>query len=200
VGDVNGDGKLDVVVGNDGSFATSTVSVFLGRGDGTLAAGVDYRTGGRLDDGHPPGVGPLPVVLVDLDADGRLDVVAGNWSTNTVSVLLGQQDGTLAAAVDYPTGYVPVSLVAADVNRDGIADLATMNAASTASILLGAGDGTFAPNVDFAAAAGYIDLRGGGPARASLAAGDLNGDGRLDFVVASQAAGAVSVLLDTCGY
>jgi hypothetical protein len=83
------------------------------------------------------------------------------------------------------------------LNGDHKLDLVTVNAVSTVSLLLGKGDGTFAANVDYAAAVVAFDpYNGFNPA--SLALGDLNGDGQLDLVAASSAATTVSVLLGSC--
>jgi DNA-binding beta-propeller fold protein YncE len=76
VGDLNGDGKLDLAVANIGS---STVSVLLNQGPGTFAAKDDFGTG----------MGPNSVALGDLDGDGLLDL-AVSTSSNTVSVILAQ--------------------------------------------------------------------------------------------------------------
>jgi hypothetical protein len=198
LGDLNGDGQLDAVVGISGfSVYRTLVSVMVGSGDGHLAMGVDYQIGGRVDDTHLPDYGTQPLALADLDGDGRLDVVAANWSTNTLSVLLGTSAGVLGGAADYPTGPSPLSVVVADLNGDGTPDLATMNAAGTLSVLLGNGDGTFAPKVEVAAASA-MPSGGGAPGKASLAAGDLDGDHRIDLVVASDVATTVSVVLNAC--
>jgi len=79
LGDLNGDGKLDIVVANTGSDNDGSVSVLLGRGDGTFADSVDYPVGGF----------PNAVVVGDLNADGKLDVIIADSGK---SVLLGKGD------------------------------------------------------------------------------------------------------------
>jgi len=199
LGDLNGDGKLDLVLADTGPQGSITaVNVLLGTGDGKFAAAVNYALGGHLDDMHLSGY-RASVALGDLNSDGKLDIVAANWSTNTVSVLLGTGAGKFAAHVDYATGYNPGSVALGDMNADGLLDLVTMNAVGTVSMLLGKGDGTFAPTVDYAAGAARPAGRGGGPpSPVSLALGDLSGDGRLDLVVAGTTAATVSVLLNAC--
>src|SRR5439155_1668686 len=89
---------------------------------------------------------------------------------------------------DFATGYGPISVALADLNRDGRLDLAVANdGANTVSVLLGIGGGSFGPKTDFAA--GYTP--------ASAAIGDLNGDGLPDLAVANYGASTVSVLLNT---
>jgi len=72
----------------------NTVSVLLGKGDGTFAAQMDYS----------PGEGPEEVALGDLNGDGKLDIVTANIDSATVSVLPGRGDGTFASKLDYPVG------------------------------------------------------------------------------------------------
>lgn len=202
IGDLDGDGNPDVAVTNAGIFADFSVSVLSGTGDGTLRAGVDYRLGGQFSDFFGLGSDDMPqsVHLADLNGDGRLDVIAADWTTSTVSVLLGRSDGTLAPTTTYPTGYLPGAVTVADLNGDGKPDLATMNGGATLSVLLGMGDGTFGPNVDFPAGSAHGGGERGGetPSQAGIAAGDLNGDGRPDIVVASDMVAAVSTLLNGC--
>jgi hypothetical protein len=111
IGDVNGDGKLDLVTAN---LDAKSVSVLLNSGDGTFQP--NYATG----------VNPVSVTIVDLNGDGKRDVVTSNsGGTNSVSVLLGNGDAMLQGKADYGTGADPVSLAAGDLNGDGKPDLAT---------------------------------------------------------------------------
>jgi hypothetical protein len=101
---MNGDGKLDLVVGNDcasgelqcgtAAAADSTLGVLLGNGDGTFQPVVLYDSGGQ---------GTSSLVVADVNRDGKPDVVTGNWDArnngnNRVSVLLGNGDGSFQAA------------------------------------------------------------------------------------------------------
>ena len=184
VADVNGDGKLDLVVTNEVACNTCSggwISVLLGNGDGTFQAAVRYSTGG---------FSPTSVVVADVNGDGKLDLVvvanqAGCNSCGAVSVLLGKGDGTFQAAVSYGSGGSDAdSVVVADINGDGKPDLVVMNQAfcgvlcgnGQVGVLLGNGDGTFQTAViyDSGAYLGY-----------SVAVADVNGDGKLDLVVAN---------------
>jgi hypothetical protein len=107
-------------------------------------------------------------------------------SPGTVSVYLGNADGTFQAPVSYGAGLQPASVAVADFGGSGKLDLAVANAASSgASILLGNGDGTFQPQVFYRTAAGPQQI----------AVGDFNQDGKLDLAVATGLGGAVSILL-----
>ena len=110
-GDLNHDGWLDLVVANS---TDNTVSVLLGKGDGTFQNHVDY----------PTGKGPSSVAIADLNSQGKLDLVVTNSTDNTVSVLKGNGDGTFQAHVDRPANDLPQSVVVADFNHDQKLDLA----------------------------------------------------------------------------
>ncbi|HMK49662.1 MAG TPA: VCBS repeat-containing protein, partial [Thermodesulfovibrionales bacterium] len=76
--------------------------------------------------------------------DGRTDLAVANLDGDTVSILLGNGDGTFQAAIDYGAGDYPLSVRTGDFNADGRTDLAVANGGSTdISILLGNGDGSF---------------------------------------------------------
>jgi hypothetical protein len=175
VGDLNGDGKSDIVTAN--SYDDS-VSVLLGKGNGTFAPTVDY----------PASATPAAIAVGDFDGNGKLDLVVANEGANTVSVRMGRGDGTFLGNVDYATGSGPTSVVAADLNGDGRLDLAAQNnEAATVSVLFGKGNGTFSAKVDYP----VEDWPN------AMAVGDLNGDGRLDVVVACEStdSGLLRVLL-----
>jgi Flp pilus assembly secretin CpaC len=146
--DFSGDGRLDLAVVNQ---ADNTVSILLGKGDGTFAAKTDY----------PVGDTPTAIVSADFNGDGVPDIAVVNHGSgsssggNTVSVLLGNGDGTFKAKTDYATGNGPTGIATADFNLDARADLAVTNQSdNTVSILLGNGNGTFAAHTDYAAGAG----------------------------------------------
>lgn len=116
---------------------------------------------------YPLGAIPGAAVTADFNGDGRPDLAAANSGDGTVSVLLGNGDGSFQAARNSPGG--DSLMVAGDFNGDGISDLVA-GGSTPFSVLLAAGDGTFSPPVPVA---------GGGRA---VAAGDLNADGRADLV------------------
>src|SRR5262249_49423399 len=120
--------------------------------------------------------------------DGKPDLVVANDIGGTVSVLLGNSDGSFQAQQTFATGRYPRSVAVADVNGDGRPDLVVANAnsfGSTVSVLLGKGDGSFQGRNIFAA--------GSSPSSAAVA--DVNGDGRSDLIVANRGDSTVSVFL-----
>jgi len=172
-GDLNGDGKPDIVSAN--AFE-SNVSVLINKGDGTFAEQV----------GYPTGAVPTGVAIADLNGDGKGDIVTADAAENKVSVLINKGDGTFEGKVDYPTGEEPIALAVADVNGDKNADIVTANAqGDTVSVLLGNGKGEFAAPKEFATGKGPV----------AVAIGDLNGDQSPDIVTANVEDNTVSVLL-----
>ena len=127
------------------------------------------------------GTAPQAVATGDFNGDGNTDLVTANATANTISVLLGNGDGTFRAKVDYSVGAQPVSLTVGDFNGDGKTDIAVANqSAKTLSILLGNGDGTFQ------AATG---ISTGTDVPTSVAAVDWNLDGKADLLVVSSFTG-----------
>ncbi len=214
--DLNEDGRLDLVVAN---YLPTTLSVFLGSGDGTFSGPQGYDL---------PGWTAKSVDVADFNADGHLDVAVSIGAYGT-SVILGRGDGTLAEEVSrvaatsalevadvnldgrpdlavgvaaavwtylsngdgtfsrptaVPAGRDPFGIAAADLNSDGLVDLATANFYSaSATVWLGMGTGLFTQRVDY----------GAGNGATSVAAGDLNGDGRPDLAIANSNTNTVSI-------
>ena len=179
IGDLNGDGRPDLVTANEFS---NTISVLLGHGDGTFA----------LENHYASGIQPRRVAIGDLNGDGKPDLAVANshfysgFLRGTISVMVGNGDGTFGEQLEYLVGGDPASLAIADLNRDGKPDLAIANrGSSTVSVLIGNGDGSFGASRDYAT--------GEGPY--SIAIGDLDGDRVIDLVTANYWANTVSVLL-----
>ncbi len=137
------------------------------------------------------GAAPVSVAIGEVSGDGKPDLVTANANDASVSVLLGNGDGSFQSNVDYGTGDLPLSVAIGDVSGDGKLDLATANSnASTVSVLLGNGDGTFQTKVDYWAGGGHQ----------SVAIGDVSGDGKPDLATTNvlgsgSSSGTVSVLL-----
>ncbi len=146
---------------------------------GPLFPGEKFDVGGPVND----------VVTVDVNGDGRLDVVAAvaDFSANPghVAVLLGSGDGTLGRRAIFATGERPVAVIVADIDLDGRVDLVTANESSAdVSVLRGRGDGTFLAPVHYDAGNGLTDVL----------AIDVDLDGDPDLVTGSSLSRTISVL------
>jgi uncharacterized protein (TIGR03437 family) len=179
--DFNLDGRPDAAL----VTVSGTVTVLLGRADGTFDAGREI-----IRD-------PVParfVIAADVNRDGRPDLISTHQFANVVSVALGRGDGTFLPALQFPCGAAPYGVVAADFNGDGKLDLAVANNSglvpslpgTTVTVLLGKGDGTFGVPLP-------APVLGQRPY--TLAAGDFNQDGKADLVVVNSSTPDVSILI-----
>ena len=172
IGDLNEDGNPDLMLANHGFglYAQGSLSVLLGSGDGTFQPAVNLLAGTQPD----------AIAIKDLDGDSHLDLAVANqglppdYEQGSVSVLLGNGDGTFQPAVNYDAGTRPSSVAVGDLDRDGVVDLTVVNIQShNISLLLGNGDGSFQPALSYEGL--HYPL--------SVAVGDLDGDGNLDLAV-----------------
>jgi hypothetical protein len=186
VGDFNGDGKLDLAIvnvcGSDSTCASEgTVSILLGNGDGTFQPQTTYSLG--IPGGH--------IEVADFNGDGKLDLAITECggstcgSNGSVSILLGNGDGTFQPRVDYTAKHRPTGIAVGDFNRDGIIDIAVANTGSDSiSVFIGKGDGTFKGQVTYALQGAPVDI----------ITADFNGDGKLDLAT-GYTSGSIAVLL-----
>ena len=188
LGDVDGDGDLDLLTTVFDSGLGTTVSLRLNNGSGVFAP---PATRAEIT----VGLGPVLVVLGDLDGDGDLDLATNNYRHHSVSIRLnaGLNSGQFVAPAangTVSTGYSPESLALGDVNADGHLDLLTANlGGNSVSVRLNNGSGAFAPPATNAEILVQSQPAG-------LALGDLNGDGSLDFAATNYGSGSTSVRLN----
>lgn len=177
VADFNGDGKPDLAVANN---TDGTVTILLGNGDGTFTPAAKSPIA--------VGAGPDALVVGDFNVDGKPDLAVANGGAGTVSVLLGNGDGTFTAASGSPVavGTTPDALAVADFSNSGHPSLAVANAGSNSVMFLpGNGDGTF----------GAAVITPVGTAPSAITVGDFNNSGDLGLAVANSGDGTVTILL-----
>ena len=160
--DVNGDGKADLVIGNETS---NNIAVLLGNGDGTFQPAITYSVGNTFPSAH---------FIADFNDDGKPDIAVPNAlvGTNggTISMLINKGDGTFLPATTIATNISPLSIAAGDFNGDGNQDL-WLGGNGSSTVMFGNGNGTFNTPV----------LLSTGGSALAVALGDFNGDGLLDL-------------------
>ncbi len=172
LGDVDGDGKLDLV---GTSYAAASLSVFPGLGAGVFGTAKTTTTASQ----------PIALLLGDLNKDGKLDAVTTSFDGKQVSLLTGKGDGTFNGLRNMPVGSMPRALATADLDADGKLDLIVANSGDdVVTIFLGKGDGTFEPAQNFTV----------GSQPVGLIVTDLNKDGKPDIATANFNGNDVSIL------
>ncbi len=173
VGDVDGDGDLDLLTAN---LISGTVSVRLNDGTGNFIGGSDPAVGAN----------PGSVAVGDVDGDGDLDLLTANSGSNTVSVRLNDGTGNFIGGSDPAVGANPQRVAVGDVDGDGDLDLLAAAGSNTVSVRLNDGTGNFTGGSDPTV----------GTDPTSVAVGDVDGDGDLDLLTANQGSNTVSVRLN----
>jgi hypothetical protein len=220
VGDLNADGEADIVATSDSNL----LKIFWGAGDGRFPTRSEYGANGDPDyvaiadvdgDGandllvtdiasqtigvfpgpdfarsqsYPLAARPYALVVADVSGDGKPDVLVSYEVNGSLGVLLGGEHGSFGASREYRTGDYPSGIALGDFNMDGLVDVALATAKvdslGLVNILLGVGGGAFSSP--------HALPVGGTPV--SVAAGDVDGDGRLDLVSTNQGSSSISLL------
>jgi hypothetical protein len=175
VADLDGDGKLDIAVGD----SNGAIEVFYGNGDGTFGSPHIFPASGQWNSAG----GTWHIVAADLNGDGKLDLIA---TGQKVAVLINTGNRSFAPAVYYQAGSWPAGVTVNDFNGDGKPDMAVANNSSNdLYIFLNNGDGTF----------GSPTVYGAGSYPGKPVSADFNGDGKIDIAVPNYVSGNVLIYL-----
>jgi hypothetical protein len=183
--DVNGDGKLDLISANFGSspFYTNTLTVLTNNGYGVFGSNATLKVGSS----------PSCVVAIDVNGDGKLDLISANRGGGTLTVLTNNGSGIFGSNATLNAGTVPAWVTAADFNGDGSVDLVAANYSNnkppygfgnTLTVWTNNVSGIFGSNATLTV--------GSGPFRVTAA--DINGDGKPDLISANYASKTLTVL------
>ena len=180
-GDVDRDGKPEIIVAN---YGTNTVDILSNVGNGMFASPMLYSTGLHSY--------PESVVAADVNGDNKPDIIVVNSQTNTIGVLLNTGNGTFSTQTTYSTGdgSEPESGTIADVNGDNKPDIIVANyAANNIGVFLNTGNGMFTmPTIYSTGLESYPY---------SVKAVDVNGDNKPDIIVGNSYSNNVGVFLNT---
>jgi hypothetical protein len=179
VGDFNSDGVPDIV---SGGYTTKRLTVMLGHPDGSFKVSGQYQL---------QGVWPAQFQIADLDRDGHLDIATSAYAGGHITILLGNGDGTFRTAPSVPAPHLALAMLVADLDSDGILDLAVTESIpvigtlhGTVEVLLGNGDGTFR----------HVRSHPVGLLSEVIRYADLNEDGKGDLVILNALNNDASIL------
>ncbi|CAF1459499.1 unnamed protein product, partial [Adineta ricciae] len=178
LGDINLDGRLDIVVAN---FGTDNIGILFSNANHTFDDPITYSTGVKSS--------PSALVVNYFNDDGLLDIVVNRYGGNGIGILFGKSNGTFADMLTFSTMKSrPIYIGAGDFNNDNRLDIVVVNyGTNSISIYLNVNNGTFSDEVNYWM--GYDSIP------YSLVVGDFNQDKKLDVAVANYGIDNIAVLL-----
>jgi hypothetical protein len=178
VGDFNRDSQWDIAIAYQ---KLNSIGILLGNGNGAFLNQSLYLVGKPSE--------PTSLSLGDFNNDNILDIVVGNFRSNSISILLGNGNGTFANYGSYSTGSTyPVFIAVGDFNNDTKQDLVVANEkGNNVGVFIGHGDGSFAEQISYAMPNGYSPM--------CVVVSDFNKDNISDIAVANRDGNNIGILL-----